>query len=126
MSGVWYEGQWYAHTGYLCRKHGHPVFDSDLKERGYEYQCFHCDEDLFRFEVDLEKDCPRVMVARPVDGITLNTALEYLLDENDQPRIFKNQLLAEEYLQQRGIPYDDLAFLHFIMCDGLPEEEPEE
>ena len=126
MSGVWYEGQWYPHTGYQCRRCGHPVFETDLKERGYEYQCFHCDEDWFGFEVDKERAFPRVVVARPVDGITLNTALEYLLDEKDEVIIFKNQLEAEAYLLERDVPEDDFLHLHFLIYDGVPEDDPEE
>ena len=125
MSGVWNEGQWYPHTGYQCRRCGHPVFESDLKEQSYEYQCFHCDEDMFIFEVDKEAAFPRVVVARPFEGISLNTELEYLLDENNELIIFNNQLEAEAYLLERGVPYDDLIHLHFLIHDGVPDE-PEE
>lgn len=36
----------------VCRRCGHPVFESFLRhtENGYLYQCFHCDEDLYGFE----------------------------------------------------------------------------
>lgn len=121
MSGVWHDNRWYPHTGFVCRNCGHPVFPADLAGQGYEYQCFFCDEDMFGFEVDTEKSFPRVMVARPVDGITINEALEYLLDDTGQPRIFNNQLDAEAYLMAQSIPYDDLAFLYFIVCDGVPD-----
>ena len=39
----------YENTGLVCRRCGHPVYESDNAE--YPYQCFHCDEDLFSFEV---------------------------------------------------------------------------
>jgi DNA-directed RNA polymerase subunit RPC12/RpoP len=53
---IWHEGKWYPRTGYLCRRCGHPVYKTDLAERGYSYQCFECDEDLFSFEVMEEED----------------------------------------------------------------------
>ena len=125
MSGVWHEGQWYPHTGYQCRRCSHMVFPTDLKDQGYEYQCFFCDEDMFGFEVEPEKKLPRVMVARPMDGVVLNTALEYLLDDAGAVRVFDNQLRAEAYLQEQGVPYDEMFFWHFILCDGLPPEDGE-
>jgi uncharacterized Zn finger protein (UPF0148 family) len=51
MNGVRHGGKWYPSTGYLCRRCGSPVFESDLKYHGYSFQCFVCDEDMFRFEV---------------------------------------------------------------------------
>lgn len=51
MSGVWHEGKWVPTTGFVCRRCGSPVYESELKERGYRYQCLECDEDLFGFEV---------------------------------------------------------------------------
>lgn len=39
----------------VCRRCGHPVYASDNPE--YSYQCFHCDEDLYSFEV-AERDFP--------------------------------------------------------------------
>ena len=79
MSGIFHEGRWYENTDMICRRCGRPVYDSDNPE--YRYPCFHCDEDFYSIEVE-EQDAlylPPVMVARPVDGITLNEALEYLL-----------------------------------------------
>ena len=55
MSGVWHESRWYPATGYICRRCGHPVYESNLKEQGYKYQCFDCDEDMFVFEVEQEE-----------------------------------------------------------------------
>jgi len=80
---------------------------------------------MFQFEVDKETAFPRVIVARPVDGITLNTALEYLQDKNDEIIVFKNQLEAEDYLLKQGIPYDDFIHLYFLIYDGLPDEAAE-
>lgn len=97
MSGIFHEGRWYENTDMICRRCGRPVYDSDNPE--YCYQCFHCDEDFYSFEVE-EQDAlylPPVMVARPVDGITLNEALEYLLDDTGKTRIFQNQPEAEAF-----------------------------
>jgi hypothetical protein len=124
MSGVFYNGEWYENTGLVCRRCSKPVYKSDLPE--YSFQCFHCDEDLYTIEADEVNTLPRVTVARPVDGITLNTALEHLLDDTGEARIFNNQPEAEAFLLSQGIPGEDLQFLHFIDCDGVPEDEPEE
>ena len=121
MSGVFYNGEWYENTGFVCRRCGNPVYESNLRE--YSYQCFHHDEDLFTIEVDKAKNPPRIIVARPFDGVTINTALEYLLDDKNELLIFNNQHEAEAYLLARGVPGEDLQFLHFIDYDGLPPED---
>lgn len=61
------------------------------------------------------------MVARPVDGITVNEALEYLLDENEKPRIFANQPEAEGFLLAQGI--DGEALEHFYFVEVTENEE---
>ena len=126
MSGVWYEGDWYDHTGLVCRRCGHPVFESNLKEQGYKFQCFHCDEDMFSFEVEAETAPPQIVVARPVDGVAINTAVEYLCDENGMMIIFANRPAAEAYLLEQGHSADDFVGLHFIVHDGVPAEGPPE
>ena len=50
MSGIFHEGRWYENTDMICRRCGRPVYDSDNPE--YCYQCFHCDEDFYSFEVE--------------------------------------------------------------------------
>ena len=114
MSGIFHEGRWYENTDMVCRRCGHPVYESDIAE--YSYQCFHCDEDLYSFEV-AEQDAhylPPVMVARPVDGITINEQLEYLLNESDEPRVFRNQPEAEGYLLAHGFTGEDLEHFYFV------------
>lgn len=121
MSGIFREGRFYETTDMVCRRCGQPVYESDNPE--YSYQCFHCDEDLYSFEVT-EQDglyLPPVMVARPVDGITINEALEYLLDENEKPRIFANQPEAEAFLLAQGI--DGGALEHFYFVEVTENEE---
>lgn len=120
MSGIFYEGRWYENTDMICRRCGSPVYDSDNPE--YRYQCFGCDEDFYSFEVE-EQDAlylPPVMVARPVDGITVNTALEYLLDDTGQPRIFESQPAAEAFLLCHGHTSEDLEYIYFV---EVPENE---
>ena len=120
MSGIFHEGRWYENTDMICRRCGRPVYDSDNPE--YCYQCFHCDEDFYSFEVE-EQDAlylPPVMVARPVDGITLNEALEYLLDDIGKARIFQNQPEAEAFLLCHGFTSEDLEHFYFV---EVPENE---
>lgn len=121
MSGVFHEGCWYENTDMVCRRCGHPVYESDNPE--YSYQCFHCDEDLYSFEA-MEQDAhylPPVIVARPVDSITINEQLEYLLDDNNEPRIFLNQPEAEAFLLAHGA--DGEALEHFYFVEVAENEE---
>jgi uncharacterized protein (DUF983 family) len=122
MSGIFFDGKWHESTDMKCNRCGSPVFESDLLE--YTYQCFKCDEDLYDFEVE-EQDAhyfPRVIVARRLDGITINTALEYLLDDSGEPRIFDSQTEAEAFLVSNGIPAEDMDHFFFVECDNGPEE----
>ena len=106
MSGIFHEGRWYENTDMICRRCGRPVYDSDNPE----------------YEVE-EQDAlylPPVMVARPVDGITLNEALEYLLDDTGKTRIFQNQPEAEAFLLCHGFTSEDLEHFYFV---EVPENE---
>jgi hypothetical protein len=122
MNGVFYEDKWYDGTDMICRRCRKPVYNSDNPE--YVYQCFHCDEDLYSFEAE-EQDglfLPAVMVARPVDGITINTAIEYVLDDSGERRIFKNQPEAEAFMLGAGYESDDLEHIYFVeVYDELSE-----
>lgn len=114
MSGIFHEGRWYENTDMICRRCGQPVYESENPE--YSYQCFHCDEDLYSFEAE-EQDAyylPAVMAARPVDGITINETLEYLLDDAGKPRIFQNQAQAEAFLLCHGYTSEDLEYIYFV------------
>ena len=122
MSGIFYEGRWYENTDMVCRRCGRPVYLSVVP--GYSYQCFHCDEDLYLIEV-AEQDAgylPPVMVARPIDGITLNGGLEYLLDDAGSRRIFRNQPEAEAFLSGHGLSSEELEHIYFV---EVPENEEE-
>jgi len=122
MSGFFHNGEWYENADLW----GHPCQEPLYERSGEEgvYYCFGCEAHC-RCEVQLEQDphyFPRVMVARPVDGITLNSALEYVLDDKGQPRVFNNQPEAEGFLLSHGIPADDLEHLYFVECDNEPKE----
>jgi len=114
MTGIIHEQLFYADTGFQCRRCGGPVYKSDLPE--YAYQCFACDEDLYGIEVEPQAAprAPRVMVARPVDGITLNTDLEMLLDDNNEVIIFANKTEAEAFLLEHGVDAEDMEHMYFV------------
>jgi len=123
MSGIFHEGKWYENTDMVCRRCGSPVYETENPE--YSYQCFACDEDFYSFEV-AEQDTlylPPVMVARPAEGIVLNTELEYLLDDNSQPRVFTNQPEAEAFMLAHGYSTEDLGFTYFVEADTSSEEK---
>ncbi|GHV42785.1 hypothetical protein FACS189490_12490 [Clostridia bacterium] len=56
----------------------------------------------------------KVIVARNINGISINGELEYLLDDTGNEMIFENQPAAEAFLLQNGFDEDDLEFFHFI------------
>lgn len=119
MSGIFHEGKWYENTDQICARCGRPVYESDLPHE-YAYQCFYCDEDLYGFETE-EQDAhflPSVMVARPFDGITINTEIEYLLNGDGEPLVFANQPLAECFLLSNGYVPEDLEFFYYVEKRG--------
>jgi hypothetical protein len=54
-----------------------------------------------------------VVVARPINGITIN-GLEYLLDDDGKPIVFAGQQEAEAFLLSLGMSEDDMKNMHFI------------
>ena len=52
--------------------------------------------------------------------ITLNEALEYLLDDTGKTRIFQNQPEAEAFLLCHGFTSEDLEHFYFV---EVPENE---
>lgn len=63
------------------------------------------------------KKMPRVIVARPFDGITLNTEMECLLDDKDELLVFDNEYAAKAYLLAHGCSEDELAIMRFDVYD---------
>ena len=124
MSGVFHnagDGQrWYENTDMICKRCRNPVYESDNSK--YSYQCFRCDEDLFDIEVE-EQDglfLPRIVVARHLEGITINNELEYLLDSEDgDPLVFESQAAAEAHCLAGGLIEEDLEWLYFIEVDEV-------
>ncbi|GHV42681.1 hypothetical protein FACS189490_12150 [Clostridia bacterium] len=58
-----------------------------------------------------------VIVARNLNGISINGELEYLLDDTGNEIVFENQPAAEEFLLRNGFDEDDLEFFHFILFE---------
>jgi len=113
MTGILHYDVFYENTGFQCRHCGRPVYKSNLPE--YTYQCLSCEEDFYSFEVEPQATPrnPRIMVARPVDGITLNTALEMLLDDVNEVLVFDNKAEAEAYLLEHGVDADEMEHMYF-------------
>ena len=56
----------------------------------------------------------KVVVALPIDGITINTKLEFLLDDDGEVRIFDNQEQARKFLTDAGIEPEELRHIKFM------------
>ena len=56
----------------------------------------------------------KVVVARPVNGITLNGDLEYLLDDGGEVRVFDSEEQAREFLIAAGIGPEELRHMVFM------------
>lgn len=127
MSGFFHENKWYENADLKCRRCGYPVYESDNPE--YRYQCFHCDEDLYGFEVE-EQDAsyiPKVLVARPTHDITVNEDLEYLMDDTGKAaRIFAGQPDAEAWLTMMGCSAEELEHFYFVEYYDEPPEGDKE
>jgi len=59
------------------------------------------------------KKLSRVVVARPYDGIPINTEMEYLLDDDNDLLFFNNEYNAKAYLLEHGCGEDELAMMRF-------------
>ena len=122
MSGIFINGDWHENTDMICCRCKLPVWESN--NPGYTYQCLNCDEDLYVHEVE-EQDphyLPKVIVARRVDGIIINTALEYVLDDSNEKRVFINKAAAEAFLLGAGLNSEDLEHMYFIEFEHEPKE----
>ena len=58
-----------------------------------------------------------VTVCRPFDGITLNTEVEYLLDEDGEIKEFKDVETAKEWLREHVITEETIEFLMFVNAE---------
>lgn len=61
----------------------------------------------------------KAIVARPVDGITINTELEFLLDNDGEVRIFDNQEQARLFLTAAGIEPEELHHMTIMESCGI-------
>ena len=111
MSGIFLNGVFHENTDLICRKCKSPVWESDNPE--YEYQCLKCHTDLTADDTE-EQDPhyhPQVKVGRPINGLTINGGLEYLLDNGGKEMIFKDQVEAEMFLMAHDIdPVDEVIY----------------
>ena len=56
----------------------------------------------------------KVIVARPVNGITLNDELEYLLDDGGEVRTFDSEEQARAFLVAAGVGLEELRHMVII------------
>lgn len=56
----------------------------------------------------------KVVVARPVGGITLNSALEFLLSDNGEVRVFDSEEQARKFLTDAGVDPEELQHMKFM------------
>lgn len=119
MSGIFHDGKWYENADLICRSCKLPVYESDSSQ--CDYHCFRCEKTLDISQTE-EQDSrydalPPVEVARPVDGITMNSAIEYLLDEKGEKRVFPNQPAAEAFLLAAGYTGEELEHVYFVEAE---------
>lgn len=60
----------------------------------------------------------KVIIGRPVNGITLNGALEFLLDDNSEVRMFDSQEQAKSFLTDAGVGPDELRYMTIMESYG--------
>lgn len=59
-----------------------------------------------------------VAVCRPFDGITLNTEVEYVLDDDGEIKEFEDVETAEEWLREHGVTEEIMEFLMFVNAEN--------
>lgn len=59
-----------------------------------------------------------VAVCRPFDGITLNTEVEYVLDDDGEIKKFEDVETAEEWLREHGVGEEIMEFLFFVNTEN--------
>ncbi len=60
----------------------------------------------------------KTIVARPVNGITLNGDLEFLLDDNSEVRMFDSEEQAKEFLTAAGVEPEALRHMTIMESCG--------
>ena len=60
----------------------------------------------------------KAIVCRPIDGITVNGELEFLLDDNGEVRLFDNPEEAKSFLIASGVDSEELRHMTIMECCG--------
>jgi len=61
----------------------------------------------------------KVIVGRPVDGITINDALEFLLDDSGAVRLFDSPEEAQSFLVSAGVGSEGLRHMTFMEIQNI-------
>ena len=59
-----------------------------------------------------------IAVCRPLDGITLNTEVEYLLDDAGEIKKFEDVDTAKEWLREHGVTEGIMEFFMFVNVEN--------
>lgn len=59
-----------------------------------------------------------VAVCRPLDGISINTEVEYVLDDDDEIKEFEDVETAEKWLREHGVTEEIMEFLMFVNAEN--------
>ena len=107
---------------YYCPKCKRPLYITETP--GYFGQCFHCDEDFYMIETLQEGIECGVLVGRPLNGITINGGIEYLLDENNKRAVFDSPEDAKAFLIKNGVSDSETELFYYV--DAAMQTEIEE
>ncbi len=61
----------------------------------------------------------KIIVGRPVDGITINDALEFLLDDTGAVRLFDSTKEARSFLIAAGVGSEELRHITFMEIQNI-------
>ena len=61
----------------------------------------------------------KAVVARPIDGITINTNLEFLLDDDGEVRMFDSPEQAKSFLTAAGVEPEELRHMTIMESCGI-------
>lgn len=59
------------------------------------------------------------VIGRPVNGISINPELEFLLDEDGVVRYFEGIGKAQEFLKKQGYSTEEMSFFTFMESCGV-------
>ena len=59
-----------------------------------------------------------VVVCRPLEGITINTEVEYVLDDDGEIKEFEDVETAEEWLREHGVTEEIMELLFFVNAEN--------